>query len=347
MKLAMSSGYGDESLRLARQLGATHVDAGGQLIGSSDRGYYEFQDLLLLRQKIEDAGLKWAVLGGVPQDWCDKIKLGLPGRDEQIENWCKSLRNMGAAGVPVLGYFFSLRCRDGNYGLRTSKTTRGRGGAVVPSFDYDLVRGARQDYWDPPLSEELDVTDDQMWENLAYFLKAVIPVAEEAGVKMALHPDDPPISPIAGVARIMRSHEALKRFIEIVPSESNGLWFCQGTISEMPGDVLDAIRYFGRRDKIFYVHFRNVTGTVPAFAETFLDEGHVNALEAMLTYKEVGYEGALMYDHVPRLDVDGDKNHASVAFAVGYMRALLDTVDGESGDLLLRNRTVAGERSRS
>lgn len=345
MKLAMSSGYGKESLTLARQLGATHVDAGAQLIGSSDRGYYEFQDILLLKQEIEDAGLKWAVLGGVPQDWCDKIKLGLPGRDEQIENWCKSLRNMGAAGVPVLGYFFSLRCRDGNYGLRTSKTTRGRGGAIVPSFDYDLVQGAGQDYWDPPVSEELEVTDEQLWENLAYFLKAVVPVAEEAGVRMALHPDDPPISPIAGVARIMRSHDALKRFIEIEPSDNNGLWFCQGTISEMPGNVLDAIRYFGKRDKIFYVHFRNVTGTVPAFAETFLDEGHVNALEAMLTYKEVGYEGALMYDHVPGLAVDRERNHASVAFAVGYMRALLDAVNGETGQLLLHHRAPVESQS--
>ncbi len=338
MKLAMSTRIDNESLTLARQLGATHVDAGGQLISSSDRGYYEFQDLLLLRQRIEDAGLQWAVLGGVPQDWCDKIKLGLPGRDEQIENWCKSLRNMGAAGVPVLGYFFSLRCRDGNYGLRTSKTTRGRGGAIVPSFDYDQVQGARQDYWDPPVSEEMEVTDEQMWDNLAYFLKAVIPVAEEAGVRMALHPDDPPVSPIAGVARIMRSHEALKRFVDIAPSAYNGLWFCQGTISEMPGNVLDAIRYFGSRNKIFYVHFRNVTGTVPAFSETFLDEGHVNGLEAMLTYKEIGYDGALMYDHVPGLVVDRGSNHASVAFAVGYMRALLDAVNGESGKVLLKHR---------
>lgn len=341
----MSAGLGDESLTLARQLGATHVDAGSQLVRASNQGYYEFQDILLLKQKIEDAGLEWAVLGGVPQDWCDKIKLGVPGRDEQIENWCRSLRNMGAAGVPVLGYFFSLRCRDGNYGLRTSKTTRGRGGAIVPSFDYNLVRGARQDYWDPPVSEELEVTDEQMWDNLAYFLKAVIPVAEEAGVRMALHPDDPPISPIAGVARIMRSHEPLKRFIEIVPSDSNGLWFCQGTISEMPGNVLDAIRYFGSRDKIFYVHFRNVTGTVPAFSETFLDEGHVNALEAMLTYKEVGYEGALMYDHVPGLAVDGQNNHTSVAFAVGHMRALLDAVNGASGQLLLRHRALVEGKS--
>ena len=341
MKLAMSARIDDESLTFARQLGATHVDCGGQTLLAADKGYYDFQTLLLLRQRIQDAGLHWAVLGGVPQDWFDKIKLGLPGRDEQIDNWCKTLRNMGAAGVPVLGYFFSLRCGDGNYGLRTSKTTRGRGGAIVPSFDYDLVQGATQEYWDPPISESVQMSEEQMWDNLTYFLKAVIPVAEEAGVKMALHPDDPPISPIAGVARIMRSHDALKRFIEIVPSDCNGLWFCQGTISEMPGNVLDAIRYFGSRNKIFYVHFRNVTGTVPAFSETFIDEGHVNALEAMLTYKELGYAGALMYDHVPGLVVDREGNHASIAFAVGYMKALIDTVTGEAGQYLLAQRNAA------
>ena len=341
MKLAMSARLDDDSLTLARQLGATHVDGGGQSLNFSNRGYYEFQDLLLLRQRIEDAGLKWAVLGGIPQDWSHKIKLGLPGRDEQIENWCRTLRNLGAAGVPVLGYFFSLRCRDGNYGLRTSKSTRGRGGAIVPSFDYDLVQGAPQDYWEPTVSENVVASEEEMWDNLTYFLKAVIPVAEEAGVKMALHPDDPPISPIAGVARIMRSHEALKRFIEIVPSDHNGLWFCQGTISEMPGNVIDAIRYFGSRKKIFYVHFRNVTGTVPAFSETFIDEGHVNALEAMFAYKEVGYEGALMYDHVPVLDTNDEKNHASIAFAVGYMRALLDVVTGETEQSLLTRHNAA------
>lgn len=332
MRLAVSGGIDDEYLAFARQLGATDVVGGAGAL-PKDKGYYDFNDLSLLRSHIEDAGLRWTVLEAIPPEWCDKIKLGLPGRDEQIDNWRRTLRNMGAAGIPVLGYFLSLRNTGGNYGLRTSKTTRGRGGARVTSFDYDLIKGATQDYWKPPVSESVEISDEQMWDNVTYFLKAVIPVAEEVGVRMGLHPDDPPISPIGGVARIFRSHEALKRFIEIVPSDSNGLAFCQGTISEMPGDVIDAIRYFGGRDKILYVHFRFVTGPVPAFSETFIDEGHVNALEAMRAYQSVGFDGAMVDDHVPRLIVDSERQHSAHAYAMGYMKALMDTVKGEDSNI--------------
>lgn len=121
---------------------------------------------------------------------------------------------------------------------------------------------------------------------------------------MSLHPDDPPISPIAGTARVFRSHEALARLVDIVPSECNGLGFCQGTISEMPGDVLDAIRYFGSRDKINYVHFRFVSGPVPAFSETFIDQGHVDPMEFLLAYDEAGVDCPMIDDHVPRLATD-------------------------------------------
>ncbi|MAG35178.1 MAG: mannonate dehydratase, partial [Dehalococcoidia bacterium] len=292
MRLAMTGQTDDEFLAFARQLGATDILSVREL--PTDKGYYGFQDLLFLRKRIEDAGLRCAARS-LPANWSNKIKLGLPGRDEQIDNWCKTLRNMGAAGIPVLYYTFTLRSAGG-YGLRTSRTTPGRGGARVTSFDYDLIKGATQDYWDPPVADSVETTDEQMWDHVTYFLQAVIPVAEQAGVRMALHPDDPPISPIAGVARIFRSHAALQRLIEIVPSDSNGLNFCQGTVSEMPENVLDAIRYFGSRDKIFYVHFRNVTGPVPQFAETFIDEGHVNMLEAMRAYKEVGFDGPMVDD---------------------------------------------------
>lgn len=328
MRLAINGRLDDTLVTFARQLGITEVVNGiGNIL--LEKGYYDFHTLALQKERIEDAGLSWSVLESIPPEWCDKIKLGVPGRDQQIDNWCKTLRNMGKVGIPVLGYFFGLKNVAGNYGLRTSKSTRGRGGAIVTSFDYEKVKGATQDYWYPSVEEGLEVSDEQMWDNITYFLKAVIPVAEEAGVRMALHPDDPPISPIGGVARIFRSHEALQRLIEIVPSDCNGLAFCQGTISEMPGDVLDAIRYFGTRDKIRYVHFRFVTGPVPAFSETFIDGGHVNPLEAMRAYKEIGFDGPLIDDHVPHMDVDGEgPQYCSRAFAIGYMKALLDTVEG-------------------
>ena len=309
----------DEAGRLVDNVQVSHIQ--GQ-----DKDYFGFQDLMLLRKRVEDGGLRWAVFEGIPAEWCHKIKLGLPGRDEQIANWCRTLENLGAVGVPALGYFFSLRSGIGRYGLRTSRTTPGRGGAMVTSFDHDLIKGATQDFWAPPVDASLEVSDDQVWDNVTYFLEAVIPVAEEAGVIMGLHPYDPPISPIGGVARVFRSHAALKRLVEIVPSDSNGIVFCQGTISEMPENVLDAIRYFGSRNKICYVHFRNVSGPVPSFSETFIDEGHVDMLEALKAYKEVGYDGAFVDDHVPEMGIDSGRQYASHAFAMGYMRGLLQTV---------------------
>ena len=329
MKLGFKGNTDPKVLAFARQLGATDFITTFREF-DLERGYYDFHDLSLRKARIEDAGLKWTILEGIPAEWCDKIKLGLPGRDEQIENWCKTLRSMGAVGIPGLVYPFSLRCVGGNYGLRTSTSTLSRGGAVVTSFDYEKIKGARQDYWDPPVPDDLELSDEQMWDNFSYFLKVVVPIAEEAGVRMGLHPDDPPISPIGGIARIFRSHNALKRAMEIVPSESNCLGFCQGTISEMPGNVLDAIRYFGSRNKILYVHYRFVSGTVPAFSETFIDQGHIDPMESMRAYQEVGFDGPMVEDHVPELAIDHESiKYTSRAYALGYMKALMDNVNGD------------------
>ena len=327
VRLAISGELTDERLAFGRQMGATEYVGGGEL--PKERGYFRFQDLMLLRNRVEDAGLRCEIIG-IPEEWTFKIKLGLPGRDEQIESWRRTIENMGAAGFNAILYFFSLRSGKGNYGLRTSEGTLGRGGAKVTSFDYDLIQGADQDFWDVPLDRSVQVTDQQVWNNVTYFLEAVIPTAEEAGVRLALHPDDPPISPIAGVARVFRSHAALKRIVEIVPSDSNCLTFCQGTISEMPENVLDAIRYFGSRNKICLVHFRNVSGPVPKFAETFIDEGHVDMLEAMRLYKEVGYDGPFVDDHVPRMVGDPERQEHSTAFAMGYMKGLMKAVGVEA-----------------
>ena len=304
----------DEILAFGAQVGATDVVVNEEAV-PSEKGYYEYLDLLHMRTRIEDAGLNLFAIENIAPEHCDKILAGLPGRDEQIENWCKSLVNMGKAGILVLGYHFMVLSV-----WRTSNTTPGRGQARVTSFDYELVK-------DAPLTELGEISDEQMWDNYTYFMKAVIPVAEQAGVKMCLHPDDPPISPIAGIARIFRSHDSLKRLTELVPSDYNGLEFCQGTISEMPEDVLNAIRYFGSRDKIFYVHFRNVSGPVPAFDETFIDEGHVDMLEAMRLYKEVGFDGPMINDHSPQMFSDPGYGYRSRAYSLGYMKALMETVE--------------------
>ena len=321
MRLAMS-GDTDEDLKFALQMGATDIVGGGSL--STDGGHYTVAELRHLRQRVEATGLRLAVVSGPPEQHTYKVKLGLPGRDEQIDNWCTHIRNIGAAGIPAVCYFHSLRSHYGNYGLRTDRAMPGRGGAAFTAFDYDAVRDAGAEYWYAPVSASAPADDEQIWDSLAYFLKTVVPVAEEAGLKLALHADDPPISPIGGVARVLRSHEAMHRATAIVPSDSNGVTLCTGTFGAMPEDVCDAIRDFGRRGKIHHVHFRNVTGAVPRFAETFVGEGHVDMLAAMRAFFEAGVNAPLVEDHVPVLEEGSGKQYRAVANAMGYIKALMD-----------------------
>ena len=311
----------DEVLKFAKQLGVTDIIVHTPKLRGN--GYWEFLDLLHLRMRVESAGLKLVAIENMPRGWYDRAVRGLEGRDEQIENWCKTLRNMGKASIPIFGYDWSM------VGVwRTSNYFLGRGGAFVTSFDYDLVKEAPLGATTfrgtlPPMS----LSEEQMWDNFAYFLERVIPVAEEAGVKMALHPDDPPVSPLAGTTRIFTSVEAFKRMIRIVDSDYNGIEFCQGTFAEMGANIPETIRYFGKRKKIVYVHFRNVKGTVPKFQECFIDEGDTDMFEAMKAYKEVEFDGPMIDDHVPRMIDDTPWGHRGRAYAVGYMKALMQIVE--------------------
>ena len=308
----------DEILTLARQLGATHFLAFTRL--PDPNGYFEFADLLRFRKRVESFGLE---LGGVvlPRDHYVKAIYGLPGRDEQLDNCCTTIRNVGKAGIPTIGYDFSVAWVWGHW--RNGRAGGGRGGAGLISFDYDLVK-------DAPIHPLGRVGGEEMWERFAYFLKRVVPVAEEAGVVLGCHPDDPPAPELRGTARILSTVEGMKRQIETVPSDSNAILFCQGTVAEMAGvgpKVVDVIRYFGSRNKIAYVHFRNVRGSFPKWDETFGDDGDVDMLEAMRAYKEVGYKGLLIPDHSPV--VVGDENgyrFRGMAYALGYMRGLMQAV---------------------
>lgn len=246
------------------------------------------------------------------------IKKGTAGRDRQIESLVNAIPAMGAAGIPILAYNFKVLLSKH---LR-SEPTQGRGAAQYISFDYDGYLKKPAAPVDPPISEE------QMWDNLAYFLKAVIPTAEKCGVRLALHPDDPPvphgIPPLAGVAHIACSFDQYRRIFGIVPSRSNGMLFCQGCIKEMKGvNVYDAIREMGSIDKIVMVHFRNVRGSFPKFQETFVDDGNVDMYRAMQAYRDVGFRGPFSLDHSPIFA------HAEVvnqAFAIGYLRGLIQSV---------------------
>ena len=308
----------DDRLLFARQLGIHNIIIHTPELRGD--GYWEFQDLVLLRTHVESFGHKLYAIENMPRNFYDKVRLGLPGRDEQLEKVCKTIRNMGRAGIRCLGYDFNL---VGVWRTGRDATPTSRGGAGVTSYDHDIVKNA-------PTADVGPMDDEALWANYTYFLKAVVPVAEEEGVVLALHPDDPPVPSIAGTARIFRSTEALKRVIEIVPSPNNCLEFCQGTVAEWcqsAEEVYEAIRYFGSRQKIAYVHFRNVRGVVPKFEETFIDDGKVDMLEAMRAYKEVNFQGVLIDDHTPMVVNDTPWGHRGRAFSIGYMKALLKCVE--------------------
>jgi mannonate dehydratase len=306
----------DDIIAFTKQLGITDIQfnmyhGSPHLPGD---GRWEYMDLLRLRTRCEDAGLRLNAIENTPISFYDKIMLGLPGRDEQIENMAYTIRNMGRAGIPIFGYHFIV---TGVW--RTSNTTPARGGAKVTAFDYETVK-------DAPLSFGRVYSDDEIWANYAYYMKAIIPVAEEAGVKLALHPDDPPVSSLGGVARIMRSFDAFRRAVEeIAPSPNHGLDFCVGSWSEMsPQECMKGLEYFGQRGKIFYVHFRDVLGTVPKFREAFIQEGNLNMFEVMKTLRKAGFSGFLIDDHVPMMSNDSGWNSRSRAFANGQMTAYLE-----------------------
>ena len=266
-----------------------------------------------IKKQVESHGLKLMNLAAT--GW-DEISLGLEDRDEKIEAWCQLLRSMKAVGIPTLGYNFKPA---GNF--RTESVPIGRGGARYSTFDYDALMK------NPPHYPDKAIAEEKILENLQYFLERVIPVAEACGVRMALHPDDPPIpEALGGAARIVSSLEHYHRIFDMVKSDSNAMLFCQGCVAEMGVDVCDAIRDIGGRNKIAYVHFRNIRGTPKKFQEVFLDEGDQDMYEAMKTYKEVGFEGPFMMDHTPRFPNADATFWAGRAFAVGYMRALIQTV---------------------
>ena len=326
MKLGTQHGSTDEILRTIAALGVTHICS--SLPSAKFDESWSVEGLTRLREHVESFGIQ---LESVPlpmsSNYITKsesphIMLGKsPERDREIDNVCKMIENCSRAGIAAVKYNLTI------LGVVRTEPTRGRGGCRYSTFVYQQAKQ------DPPLTEAGPVSSGEMWERITYFLRRVVPVAEQNKVKLACHPHDPGMPEkegFRGVHRVLGSVDGLKRFIAINPSPYHGLNFCQGTVSEMlqnPAEELfDVIRYFGTRKKIFNVHFRNIHGKFLNFQETFPDAGDVDMLRAIRVYKEVGYDGMLMPDHVPVIEGDAGGRQA-FAFAFGYIRGLMQAAD--------------------
>jgi mannonate dehydratase len=316
---AYFKGMEERKIALTKQMDVLGAVGGinPKMVGMDTAKPWDYQTIVAVRDAWTKQGLKLRVIEGPPA-LGEQTKLGLVGRDEEISNFITFMKNLSKAGIdticynwmPVIGWY------------RTSNVKEGRGGALVTAFDYEEIK-------DAPLTPHGIVSKESLWKNLEYFLKAVVPEAEKAGIKLALHPDDPQVDNIKGIARIMTTPQAFDRALKLVPSPNNGITMCQGNFSLMGADIPTLIKHYGK-EKIHFVHFRNVRGGKFKFEETFHDEGQIDMHAAMKAYYDIGFRGPIRPDHVPTMA--GDSNDfpgystIGTLYALGYIRGLMEAV---------------------
>ena len=322
--------YNEEYLRFVRQMGVTHIDLFSvPNLGLEQDGYWHTDALLRAREFTEKQGLVLAAMhlplssAGIEHQVWPHIMLGTAERDRDIEKVARSIKAAGKAGIPLLLYNLALLPV-----LRTG-TTMGRGGMIYSHFDYKRL---------PPAESLVDAscTADVIWERISYFIQRIIPIAEACHVKLGCHQHDPGLPDgmsYRGVTRVLGNLEGVRRFLALSSSPYHGLNFCQGTITEMctdPEQVYAAIDEFGSQKRIFWVHLRNIRGSLGYFDEVFPDEGVVDMRRALLAYRAVGYDGVLVPDHVPHIIGDTPIGHRARAYCFGYMRNLIETTAPEA-----------------
>jgi len=342
----------EDNFQFAKQAGATHIiahltnyfqdttqlpsanETGGNYGESSGEPPWTYEQLSTLKTRINDAGLELEAIENFdPAHWHD-ILLDGPQREQHIENIKTIIRNMGKAGIPIMGYYFSLA---GVYGW--SKGPWARGDAIAVGYVEEMAPPPQPipngQVWNmtydrnAPQGSVAPVDEATVWQRLEDFLGEIIPVAEEAGVRMAAHPDDPPLPELRGTGRLIYRPERYQRLLDLVPSQNNVLEFCVGAISEMRDvemDVYQAIDSYSKQNKIGYIHLRNVRGKVPNYHEVFIDEGDTDMFKILEILKRNGFEGVLIPDHVPEMTCDASW-HAGMAHALGWMKAAITSLE--------------------
>jgi len=342
----------EEHYRFARQCGCTHVvvhlvdyfrssrsnrpgdqpvgdDAGWGLAGDPER-LWTYEELRLLKSQIAAAGLELAAIENFdPAHWHDVLLDG-PMKQVQLHKLATIVRNVGRAGISILGYNFSIA---GVAGRVKGPFARGQAEAVGMDepCDRPLPLGmAWNMVYDRSAPEGIvpPATPEQLWRRLRDFLEALVPVAEEAGVTLAAHADDPPLPTVRGQPRLVYQPRLYQKLLDIKPSARNSLELCVGTLAEMTeGDVYEAVDAYSRQGKVAYVHLRNVRGKVPHYRETFIDEGDVDILRVLRILKSNDFQGVIVPDHAPQMSCAAPW-HAGMAYALGYLRAGLQSLGG-------------------
>jgi mannonate dehydratase len=338
-----------ENFQFARQAGATHLvahlvdyfpgDRGGkndQPTGT-DSGWgragdpnrlWTTEELAALRRDVNEAGLELEAIENFdPAHWHDVLLDG-PRKREQLENLKLMIRHVGEAGIPIIGYNFSIAGVCGRV-----RGPFARGAAVSVGMDGPLdTPMPRGMAWNMVYDEQaapgvaVPATHEMLWQRLAEFLDEVIPVAEEVGVTLAAHPDDPPMPTMRSQPRLVYQPDMYQKLLDLRPSGANALEFCIGSLAEMTeGDIYEAIDRYSKQGKLAYVHFRNVRGKVPNYRETFVDEGDVDMVRVLRILQTNEFQGVLIPDHTPQMTC-GAPWHAGMAYALGYMRGAMQAI---------------------
>ena len=313
----------DEDLQFVKQLGAGWIS----MFGNARTATYE--NVLRVRQKVEAAGLRLWNFGNTSVHNMEEVTLNLPGRDQKIEQYKNYLRNIAKAGLHYTTY---AHMANGIWST-ADEFTRGR----TPARAFDLAKADKGWWIDKtyplPLTHGRVYSKQEIWDNYPYFIRQVAPLAEELGVRIGIHPDDPPVPELGGVPRcIFSSFEGYRKALEIAGSPNIGICLCVGCWLEggklMGKDPIETIQYFGKQGKIFKVHFRNVSAPLPHFVETYVDNGYMDMYRVMKALREVNFDGAVIPDHIPQM-IGGAR--AGTAYSIAYMRAMLDRANAEVG----------------